>query len=122
MIATVNAVRSVTTILFDIFLALGFPSLCFISWPNYVPFTVFVMLIVIHISIAVVRYCYLREIVWPLGADIVAIYMGATLLISALVPRQALVLSIMLATAGLVLMYGHVRKIMCPKRPYYFGG
>lgn len=117
---SVNA--TMTTVLFDIFLAIGFPTLCIISWPNTVPFVVFMALILIHIGIAVVRYGYLREIVWPIWADVVAIFMGVTLLLSAIVPRQPLHISIVWSTVGLFIMYGHVRKILCPERPYYFGG
>lgn len=113
---------TLSTVLFDIFLAVAFPTLCVISWPYTVPFVVFIALILIHIGIAVVRYGYLREIVWPIWADVVAIYMGVALLLSAIVPRQSLTISIVWSTVGLFIMYGHVRKLLFPERPYYFDG
>jgi len=83
---------------------------------------VFIALVCIHIAIGVVRYGYLQEIVWPIWADVVAIYMGVALLLSAIVPRQSPTISIIWSVVGLFIMYGHARKIMFPKRPYYFGG
>lgn len=108
-----------STINFDVALLIIFPTFLWLSWPTIAPVSVFIFLILCHTAIAVCRYGYGREILWPVWADILAISSGIILIVSAFtVPT--IYTSIILSVSGLVLCYGHVRKIFWPGLPYYF--
>ena len=78
----------------------------------------------VHISYSL-SYChrrlslYGREILWPVWADILAVLSGIILIISAFI-ASTIYMSIILSVSGLVLCYGHCRKIFWPNLPYYF--
>tara|TARA_B110001452_G_C15224106_1_gene424308 strand:- start:1045 stop:1431 length:387 start_codon:yes stop_codon:yes gene_type:complete len=106
---------------FDFALIIIFPTFLALSWleGRYAPVLGFLFLINCHIAIAICRYGYSSEISWPVWADVLAILCGVMLIVSAFEPP--FYLSLILILSGLVLCYGHIRKILCPDLPYYFG-
>jgi hypothetical protein len=106
--------------MFDIALLLIFPTFLWLSWPTPTPTSVFIFLIVCHAAIGVTRYGFEREILWPIWADLLAILSGIILIVSAFLPPPPLYMSVIFVLSGLVLCYGHIRKIVCPELPYYF--
>jgi|TARA_B110000971_G_C19887236_1_gene443577 hypothetical protein len=108
-----------STIIFDVALLIIFPTFLWLSWPTIAPVSVFIFLILCHTAIAVCRYGYGREILWPVWADILAVLSGIILIISAFI-ASTIYMSIILSVSGLVLCYGHCRKIFWPNLPYYF--
>lgn len=109
------------SITFDIMLAIALPLLCILAWPAPVPFAVFLFLVICHIVIAIYRYIYNREIVWPIWADILAALTGAILVISAFIPMQEWYTTVIYIAVGLFIMFGHIKKICYPNKPYYYG-
>lgn len=110
-----------STIIFDVALLLIFPTFLWLSWPVVAPVSVFIFLIVCHLAIAICRYGYHREILWPVWADVLAILSGIVLIVSAFIrPLPPIYTSIVFVVSGIALCYGHIRKIFWPGLPYYF--
>jgi len=108
-----------STIIFDVALLIIFPTFLWLSWPTIAPVSVFTFLILCHTAIAVCRYGYGREILWPVWADLLAISSGIILIVSAFI-ISTIYMSLIWSVSGIVLCYGHVRKIFWPSLPYYF--
>lgn len=109
-----------STIIFDVALLLIFPTFLWLSWPNPTPTSVFIFLIVCHAAIGIMRYGFEREILWPIWADLLAIFSGIILIVSAFIPPPLMYMRVIFVLSGLVLCYGHIRKIVWPDLPYYF--
>jgi len=109
-----------STVMFDVALLLIFPTFLWLSWPNPTPVSVFIFLIICHSAIAIVRYGFEREILWPIWADLLAILSGIILIVSAFIPPPSMYMSVIFVLSGLVLCFGHIRKIVYPDLPYYF--
>lgn len=110
---------SCSTLIFDIALLLIFPTFLGLSWPRAAIY-VFIFLILCHTAIAICRYGYQREILWPIWADILAVLCGIFLIVFAFIDSPPIYMSIIWILTGLVLCYGHIRKIFWPDLPYYF--
>lgn len=108
-----------STIIFDIIVdVLIFPFFLWLSWSDAVAVSVFTFLIVCHTAIAVVRYKFEREILWPVWAELLVIFSGIILIYSGF--DATAVQTIIWWLTGGVLCYGHIRKLIWPNLPYYF--
>ena len=94
--------------------------MCVLSRLTPAPFAVFVFLILCHIVIAIFRYAYKREIVWPVWADLLAASCGVVLIVSAFVPRPPWYSAVIYFSVGIFIIYGHIKKIFFPTHSYYY--
>jgi len=125
-----------STIIFDGVLFILFPSFLYLFFSLPAAASIFTFLIFCHIIIFICRYTLKHEILWPIWADLLAILCGFMLLITALssysliwiltgqehcsIPPLPVYTTVLLFLSGTVLCYGHIRKIILPKLPYYF--
>lgn len=121
MISLHESKSSLTTILFDILLAIALPFILIISWPMPIPTSVSLTLIIIHIIIGITRYMWRKEIDWPVWADIMADILGGLFIFSAFYPKQVTYIFVIYLSVGCFIIYGHTRKIIWPHLPYYYG-
>ena len=110
-----------SSIPFDITLAIAFPLLIMAAWPAVLPTCIFIFLTATHVIIAIYRYVYKKEISWPVWADFIAIVCGALLAIAWLFASLAIWKTVLFVLVGLFVIYGHVRKLLSPDLPYYYG-
>tara|TARA_B110000261_G_C13097459_1_gene362667 strand:+ start:5976 stop:6356 length:381 start_codon:yes stop_codon:yes gene_type:complete len=108
--------------MFDMFLLFALPSLWYFALAvnDFVVLGIISVLIAIHIVIAFYRYCRHEEFAWETWQEFVAIVMGIGIGVSALSHGDKLYKAVMIITA-FVIVYGHVRKLLKPELPYYYG-
>jgi hypothetical protein len=114
---------------FDIILAIAFPLLIYSSIDYPGQLAIFIFLTVTHIIMGILRYCFRKEVRWPVWADFIAIGAGALLVIFSTVPilwdneiwATDWARIILYSLIGLFIIYGHGRKIAKPELPYYYG-
>jgi len=117
-------------ILFDAALLVILPTLAGISYSqsDMIAFSIFCLLIFVHIIIAFCRYCLKKEIKWN-KCEIVAILMGLGLcglglcglgLCGLAFTRTDLWYTFLLVAVGFFMIAGHVGGLCCPDRPLYY--
>lgn len=106
---------------FDIGLAISFPLLILSAWPLMIPTSIFLFLTGTHVIIAIYRYGYKNEIRWPVWADIFAIVCGVLLSLVWVFEILVVWKATLFICVGLILIYGHGRKLWSPELPYYYG-
>ena len=109
-------VKSITNLLFDLLLfTIIFPY--FIKYNNYYSyFNQCIFLIILsHIYILYMRYFKNSEIIWHIIFDIIAIIFGYIIYLDGKCTQSQVIIYL-----GLIMMYGHIRKIIYPNKSYYF--
>lgn len=108
--------------MFDLFLLVTLPCLWYYALfvNDFVGVCIISVIITIHVMIAFYRYCRHEEIQWSTWHEVVAILMGVVIGASAMYHGDKLYKAVMIIT-GSVIVYGHVRKLLKPDLPYYYG-
>ena len=102
--------------LFDLILFLIiFPSLFKYNCNFKIFKTAILIILIVHVWILYCRYLLNRECKFPVYFEIVAIILGLLFILDGYYTNTSIII-----LCGIIIIIGHVNKILYPELPYYF--
>ena len=110
--------QPVGTKLFDGFLLIAIPILCYLALRDPITFLLMATLAAVHLYIGYQRYCHQNEIHWTTCDEILTI--GATfLLLQRCYEVNDILFRLVFSSVAVFILSGHTCKLIYPDKPYY---